>query len=332
MTDALPPHDELATALEACLALSDVAELFGPQMLQRADELLDTLKTTPPDAGTYAQISQIIETVSAAVQRRHGELLHEQETLGNLIGKNREVADRLEQSLQADQYQSQEAWQSFNIARKLIARQGGILLNHIDSEHIEQLVAKNLKEILKSPTTGTLTQAMHSLISEASALLEGFERQNRQIMNVVEAVYARFNQLLDFTLAPPQFSDLENYRKDLEQLGTKTAEFCRRPINLMTDKASLAKKFGLEVVAPLRSLFANLKEDTNWWLRELSVPVQAQIQAQKISLEKREEDINMIRDQITLLEARQEETAAALASLQQQQVAIERVLALSQTF
>jgi hypothetical protein len=150
-------------------------------------------------------------------------------------------------------------------------------------------------------------------------------------MSVVEAVYARFNQLLDFTLAPPQFSDLENYRQDLEQLGTKTAEFCRRPINLMTDKASLAKKFGLEVVAPLRSLFANLKEDTNWWLRELSVPVQAQIQAQKISLEKREEDINMIRGQITLLEARQEETAAALASLQQQKVAIEQVLALSQT-
>jgi len=332
MTDALPPHDELATALEACLSLPDAAELLDPQLLQRAHELLDTLKTAPPDADTYAQISQIIETGSAAVQRRHGELLHEQETLSSLIGKNREVADRLEQSLQADQYQSQEAWQSFNIARKLIARQGGILLNHIDSEHIEQLVAKNLKEILKSPTTGTLTQAMHSLISEASALLEGFERQNRQIMNVVEAVYARFNQLPDFTLAPPQFSDLANYRQDLEQLGTKTAEFCRRPINLMTDKASLAKKFASEVVAPLRSLFANLKEDTDWWLRELSVPVQAQIQAQKISLEKREEDINMIRDQITLLEARQEETAAALASLQQQKVTIERVLTLSQTF
>jgi hypothetical protein len=330
MTDALPPHDELATALEACLALPGATELFDPQLLQSAHQLLDTLKSTPPDTDAYAQISQITETGSAAVQRRHGELRHEQETLGSLIGKNREVADRLEQSLQADQYQSQEAWQSFSIARKLIARQGGILLNHIDSEHIEQLVAKNLKEILKSPTTGTLTQAMHSLISEASILLEGFERQNRQIMNVVEAVYARFNQLPDFTLAPPQLSNLENYRLDLEQLGTKTAEFCRRPINLMTDKASLAKKFGLEVVAPLRSLFANLKEDTDWWLRELSVPVQAQIQTQKISLEKREEDINMIRGQITLLETRQEETAAALASLQQQKVAIERILALSQ--
>lgn len=328
MTDALTPHDELAAVLETCFALPDATELFDPQLLQRAHELLDTLKTTPPDADAYAQISLISEAGHAAVQRRLGELHHEQDILASMIGKNREVADRLEQSLQADQNQSQEAWKSFNIARKLIARQGGILLNHLDNEHVEQLVAKNLKEILKSPTTGALTQAMQSLISEASTLLEGFERQNRQIMSVVEAVYTRFNQLPGFSLAPPQLSGMENFRQDLDQLGEKTAEFCRRPINLMTDKTSLAKKFGMEVVAPLRDLLAQLKAETDWWLRELSIPVQDQIQAQKIALEKREEDINMIRGQITILEARKEETEVALARLQQQEEAIDRVCAL----
>jgi hypothetical protein len=144
-------------------------------------------------------------------------------------------------------------------------------------------------------------------------------------------VYIRFNQLPGFTLAPPQLSGMENYRHDLEQLGEKTAEFCRRPINLMTDKASLAKKFGMEVVGPLRDLFAHLKEETDWWLRELSVPVLDQIQAQKISLEKREEDINMIRGQITILEARKEDTATALTRLQQQEALIERMQALTQT-
>jgi hypothetical protein len=325
----LPPHGELAAALEACLALPDTAELLDPQLLLRARELLDTLKNMLPDAAALAQICLITEAGSAAVQRRHAELRHEQDTLTSLIGKNREVADRLEQSLQADQYQSQEAWKSFNIARKLIARQGGILLNHLDSEHVEQLVANNLKEILRSPTTGALIQAMQSLIGEASTLFDGFERQNRQIVNVVEAVYARLNQLPGFTLAPPQLSGLENYRQDLERLGEKTAEFCRRPVNLMTDKASLAKKFGMEVVAPLRDLFAHLKTETDWWLRELSAPVQEQIQAQKIALEKREEDINMIRDQIATLAARKDETEVALARLHQQKAAIERILALT---
>ncbi|MHB9101505.1 MAG: hypothetical protein ACYC2E_08345 [Sulfuricella sp.] len=329
MTDALLPHDELATALEACLAWPDMAELLDPQWLLRAHELLDTLKTTPPDAAAFAQINLITETSSAAVQRRHAELRHEQDTLTSLIGKNREVEERLRQSLRADQYQSQEAWKSFNIARKLIARQGGLLLNHLDSEHVEHLVAKNLRDILRSPTTGALTQAMQSLIREASTLLEGFERQNSQIMNVVEAVYTRLNQLPGFKLAPPQLFGLENTRQDLRQLGEKTAEFCRRPINLMTDKTSLTRKFGMEVVMPLRDLFTQLKAETDWWLRELSVPVQVQIQAQKIALEKREKDINMIRDQIATLEARMEETEGALARLQQQEEAIERILALT---
>ncbi|GAO36779.1 GTPase [Sulfuricella sp. T08] len=332
MTDTLLPHNELATMLETWLALPGTPELLDPQLQLRAHELLDTLKATPPDTNVFSQISLVTEAGSAAVQRRHGELLHEQDTLSSLISQNREVADRLEQSLQADQYQSQEAWQSFNIARKLIARQGGILLNLLDSEHVEQLVAKNLKEILRSSTTGALTQAMLSLISEASTLLEGFERQNRQVMSMVEAVYARFNQLPGFTLASPQLSALENYRQGLEQLGEKTSEFCRRPINLMTDKTSLAKKFGMEVVAPLRGLFTQLKAETDWRLSELSVPVQDQIQAQKIALEKREENINMIRDQISILDTRKEETEAALDRLQIQEAAIARILALTQTF
>jgi len=331
MTDTLLTLNKFATALDACLSLPDTVELLDPQLLLRARELLDALKTTPSDAATFTQISLITETVRAGVQRRYAELHHEQSTLIRLISKNREVADQLEHSLRADQHLSQEAWNSFNIARKLIARQGGILLSQLDSKHVEQLVAKNLNEILKSPTTSALTQAMHSLISEASTLFEGFERQNRQIMNVVEAVYTRFNQLPGFTLAPPQLSGLENYRHDLEQLGEKTAEFCRRPINLMTDKTSLAKKFGMEVVAPLRDLFTQLKAETDWWLRELSAPVQEQIQAKKVALEKCEEDISMIRDQITTLEARKEEAEVALARLHHQEAVIEQILALTQT-
>jgi hypothetical protein len=323
-------RDELTAALEACLALPGAAEVLDPQSLLHAHELLDTLKNTPPDAAAIAQIRLFTETGSAAVQRRHAELDHEQETLTSLISQNREVADRLEQSLKVDQYQSQEAWKSYSIARKLIARQGGMLLNHLDSERVERLVAKNLREILKSPTTGALTQAMQSLISDASTLLEGFEQQNRQITNVVEAVYARLNQLLGFELAPPQLSSLGNYRQHLQRLDEKTAEFCRRPINLMTDKTSLAKKFGIEVVAPLRALFAQLKAESDWWLRELSVPVQGQIQAQKNALEKREEDIGMIRDQIKTLEARMEETGVALARLNQQGAAIERIVVLTE--
>lgn len=330
MTNALLPHNELAIALEAFLDSPDIAELLDPQALLHSYELLEALKSAPPDAATCDDILLIAEISIATARRRYIELNHEKVTLAELVSKNHEVEVRLSDSLQIEQYQSQEAWQSFNIARKLIARQGGILLNHIDSKRIEQLVARNLTDMLKSPTTGALTQAMHSLISEAFSLFEGFERQNRQIINVVEAVYARLNQLPGFMLAPPQLSGQENCRHYLQQLSEKTSEFCRRPINLMTDKSSLAKKFGVEVIAPLRDLFTQLNTETEWWLKELSLPVQDQIQKQKIALEKRKKDIGMIQDQIAILKARIEETEGALVRLQKQEAAVERVLVLMQ--
>ncbi|MDD5240896.1 MAG: hypothetical protein PHG47_04130 [Sulfuricella sp.] len=322
-----PPHNELALALEACLALPDALEWLDPQQRAHAHELLDTLKNTPAEAA-LAQIGVFAKTASQLAQQRLAGLRHEQDTLAGLIRKNREVAERLQEELEADQWQSQEAWKSFNIARKLIARQGGVLLDSLDSGRVERLVAGNLKEILGSPTTAALSQAMQSLVVQAAALFESVERLDRQIKVLVEAVYGRFNGLPGFTLSPPAQPNLDDYRQALQQLDKKTGEFCRRPIHLVTDKNSLAKKFGLEVVTPLRGLFTQLRSETDRWLKESVTPVQAQIQSQKIGLEKREEDIRMIRDQIVTLGVREEETAIALARLQQQETVIARIQAL----
>lgn len=322
-----PQHNELVLALEACLALPDAPEWLDPQQRAHAHELLDTLKNAPTEAA-LAQVGVFAKTASQLVQQRLSGLRHEQDTLAGLVRKNREVAERLQEKLEADQWQSQEAWKSFNIARKLIARQGDTLLDSLDSDHIERLVAGNLKEILGSPTTTALSQAMQSLVVQAAALFESAERLDRQIKALVEAVYGRFNDLPGFALSPPAQPNLDDYRLALQQLDKKTGEFCRRPIHLMTDKNSLAKKFGLEVVAPLRGLFTQLRSETDRWLKESATPVQAQIQSQKIGLEKREEDIRMIRDQIVTLEARMEETAITLARLQQQEAVVARIQAL----
>lgn len=319
---------ELATALEASLGLPGAPELFDPQQLAQARQLLDTLKNSPTDAA-FAEAGAFAKTASQLVQQRFSALRHEQDTLAGMIRKNREVAGRLQEKLETDQRQSQEAWKSFNIARKLIAQQGDTLLDNLGDGHIETLVAGNLKEILGSPTTAALAQAMHALIAQAAALFEDVERLDRQIKALVEAVYGRFNDLPGFTLSPPAQPNLDNYRLALQQLDQKTGEFCRRPIHLLTDKNSLAKKFGLEVVAPLRGLFTQLWTETDRWLKESIAPVQAQIQAQKIALEKREADILMIREQVVTLDVRGEETAVAFARLQELGAAIGLVLALT---
>lgn len=331
MTGALLPRDELAVALETCLTLPGMDELLDPLFLLRARELLVALESVPASGSFFEDINQIGEVCISAVRHRYAELTHEQLTLNELINKNHEVAVRLNDRLAVDQFQSQEARQSFNIARKLITRQGRLLLTHIDNEHIEQLIARHLLAIQNCQTTNALTQAMHALISDAFTLFEGYERQNRQILNVVEAVYERFNQLPGFTLELPQLSVQDDFRLHLQQLSEKTSEFCRRTLNLLTDQTRLIKKFSVEVVNPLRNSFNHLYSETVWWLNELPIPVQNQIQKHKITLEKRRQDIDMIQDQIAILTARMDESSAALAQLQKHEATIEWLLLLTQS-
>lgn len=325
-----PPRSGLAGALASFLALPDTPELLDPPLRARADELLAALKAAPPDGAASIRIGAILDIGRDAVRRRLPALRHEADTLAGLLRRNREVARRLEEGLEEEQRKGREAWQSFGIARKLIARQGDALLAHLDAGNIERLIAKNLGQILASPTTAALTQAMQSLADQAAALFEGVQRQDRQIKLLVDAVYARFNEVPGIALAPPRLPDLDGHRRALRALDTKTREFCRRPINLMTDKNSLAKKFGLEVVAPLRGLFVQIRVETERWLKEIATPLQEQIQEKKVDLERREEDLGKIRDQIVTLAARLEEIEIALARLRRQEEAIDGVQALLQ--
>lgn len=325
-----PPQQELAEALESFLALPGTPELLDAQLWARTHELQEKLKTGPLDEVMSAQLQAILEIGGETVQHRLSDLDHEEATLSALLQKNRTVAQMLEEKLEVEQLQGKEAWQSFSIARKLIARQGAELLARLGNEHIEKLIARNLGEILASPTTSALTQAMQSLTSQAATLFENSQRQDRQIKLLVDAVYARFNDVPGMTLEAPDLPDLDDYRQALRTLEAKAREFCRRPINLMTDKTSLAKKFGMEVVTPLRILFKQIRMETERWLKEITTPLQDQIQEKKVDLEQREENLDKILDYIVTLETRLEEAENACASLRRQDQALALIRQLAQ--
>ena len=318
----------LAAELENFLALPGVPDLLHPGRWTDAHELLENLKNASPDEATYARIHMFFEAILAGVRHSLSELHHEEETLAGLIRRNQAVAERLEERLGTEQQKGQQAWQSINIARKLLARQGAMLLKRLDNASIENLVAKNLEVILASRTSVALTQAMQSLTLQAVTLFENARRQDRQIKLLVDAMYARFDDSPGIAAPRPQLlPDLGYYSRALQALDEKTRAFCRSPINLITDKNSLAKKFGLEIVLPLRSLFAQLRTEMAQWLSGASVPLQEHVRLQKLQLENLAEDIAKIKDYLLTLEMRSEEAKIMLACLLRQEAAIVGVMA-----
>lgn len=322
----LPLQAELAEALETGLAVSD------PQLWQRARELLQALSSDPAlGKPALAELGAMLKNSRAAVRHRLSELGREQEMLAGLMRKNREVGQQLEDDLGAAQQQGQEAWQNLAVARKLIGQHGVALLARLDDENLDAIAAKIRQQLLASPSAAALTQAMQSLADQAAALFDSVQSQDSQIELLVDAVYVRFSAAAGFAFSPPDPPNLAAYRQDLQSLADNTRKFCRRPINLIADRNSLAKKFEREAVSPLRGLFAQLRMESEQWLKEICAPLQEKIQEKRVGLEKHAGDLDKIRDQIETLGVRMEETEIALARLHQQEAAIERILALTQT-
>ncbi len=324
-------QDPLAEALGAFLALPGALEQIDPQVRMRAQELYAELEGAGPDRPGCAVIGMLMEIGRETVRCRLAELGHEVATLAGLIRTNREVAERLGQTLAADLRQGEEAWQSFGISRKLIARQGLALLARLGGENLDRLFARNRGDILSSPTTGELTQAMQTLADQAVSLFESIDYQERRIGMLVDAVYARFSDAPGYALARPGRVDMDGYRQDLQALSAKTREFCRSRINLITDKNSLVKKFGQEVVAPLRELFVQLGLEVERWLKQVSMLLQVQLQERRVGLELREENLGKILDHLVTLDARLEEAETALARQRRLEEGLERVLGACRT-
>lgn len=320
--------EELALALEEFVNLAGSAEVIEPGQAAQLQEQLAALASGHSDDTLFSEIADIARLGRANIERRMSGLEHEFATLNGLIGKNREVAEQLEAALAAEQRQGQGVGQSFAIARKLIARQGTALLARIGSQNLDKLIEQNRAEIVGSRTTAELTQAMQSLLGQAASLFESVEHQDRQIKALVDAVYARFNDVPGFTLSAPTRVELDDYRSALQALTAQSREFCRKPMHLITDKATLTKKFALELAAPLRELFVRLHIETERWLREVSILLQIQLRERKVGQELREENLEKILDYIVTLEARLEEAEVALGRVRRQEKAVERLLVL----
>lgn len=326
MTLAPTRLDELTHALEAYLALTGENPPTDPELWISAHELLEALKSAVPEEASCQRVQAAASASLSDLRGRLADLLHEQEIMAGIIAKNRAVAERMQTSLTDERGQSGEAWQSFTIARKLVTRQGAILQKNLGCEQLDKLITRNLEEMLISPTTAELVKTMLSLFDQAAALFDKTQRQALQLGELVAAIHERFSMLPGRPSRPPQpLPNLTAYQQQLQELTASANEFCRRPMNLMTDKASLVKKFGLEAVQPLRSLFIRLQMDIEQWLREPCNSLQDKLQDDRVRLEKREEDIARIRDYLVTVEARLADTEQELARLAPQEAATARI-------
>lgn len=273
------------------------------------------------------EIGAMVEASGKSVQSQLSAVRHELKELMSLTGKNRAVIKKLLDKVQADKMLYEQTVKSFNITRSVISQQGRALMASLDSDKLDEMLAKNRNAIEGSWTTSGLLRSMQSLFGQATQQFARIHHHADQIKGLVDAAYRRFHEQHGFELVFPPPLSLERAKQGLQSLAQQTEEFCDDPLNVMTEKHFLIRKFYTGLVASAQQIFEQARSESEAWLHASLGPLTKQIQDYKAQIGQRVATVKQIHDNTDTLEERINELLKEQARLLAQREVIEGIRA-----
>jgi hypothetical protein len=112
----------------------------------------------------------------------------------------------------------------------------------------------------------------------------------------------------------------------MKALENITAEFCASPINMMTEKHFLVRKFFHSLGRQVQAIFAQTHQETSKWLLNVLGPLKIQINEHKMILEKRTASLMEVHQNADLLKKNMALVEAEFTTLQNQGAKLDQLL------
>jgi hypothetical protein len=120
----------------------------------------------------------------------------------------------------------------------------------------------------------------------------------------VEGVYSEFHKMYGFPKMTPPALNLERHILRMHSLQQSTERFCKDPVNVMTEKHFLVRRFYNGLVTHARDLFRALRGELDSWIRSALLPLSMQLREHQKLLERRVENLRKIAGDINTLQER----------------------------
>lgn len=313
---ALSAQKALIGRIRNDAALVERSRIGGLERLL-ADEIIPA-KQEILRAAVFREIGAMVEgsvrTVDDALASTDAELGE----LSLLSGKNRDLARTMLARLEIDRKTYLDNMDTFRGNYAVVLKRGHQMLETLGDDNLDRLLADNLAIISGTWTTSGLLKSMRSLF-------EQFEKQSDSILEFsnhtsefVRGVYNVFHSKHGFPrLDGPQLS-LEKHFLRVAQLKTATEAFCSDPVNVMTPKIVVVRRFYEQLANEAKSVFVQVRTDFDAWLRGALVPLMMQLRDHQKLLERRVESIRKISGDISSLQDRVKQLEAQRAHHQAQ--------------
>lgn len=244
----------------------------------------------------------------------------------SLRGKNRDAVQALILEVNADRKLYDSSLATFNHADQQLAKMGEALLGHLSPEHVNTLLDQSRKEIGDSWTTMGLNRSMKGLIKKTTALAEQVIAQGQKINNSANQQYQLFHRKHGFEERTPQALMMQSFTERMQSLESITEEFCANPVNVMTEKHFLVRKFFHSLGRQVQAIFEATYQETNKWLLDVLAPLKMQINEHETVLKKRTESLMQVYQNADLLKKNMATVETESSRLNNQSARLDQLL------
>ncbi len=272
------------------------------------------------------ETGNLVKASRKAFQPRINGARTQLEELESLRGKNNDVIQSLLSRVADDRKLYEASVRTFNQGNQKIVQMGAALSQQMSLQYLDQLLEQSRNAIGNSWTTHGLSLGMQALIREITNLAARITQHGLEIKDISTELYQLFHTRHGFEERKPPQLDLSRLLASMTMLQQTTMEFCEDPVNMLTEKHFLVRKFFLTLGEQARNQFELAQHEVDIWLRGLLAPLKLQIADHKAQLDKRTESLMKVHENMESLQHSILEIEAQQSTLQNQGTALDQIL------
>jgi hypothetical protein len=165
------------------------------------------------------------------------------------------------------------------------------LLRHVSISYLDTSLAEGRKAMGDSWTTVGLNQGMRNLMKQATELANYVTKESRDIKLLADSIYKVFQTKHGFEVFQPPALDMSGFLSNMKALERITDNFCSDPVNMLTEKHFLIRKFFLGLGEQTKTIFEQAEKECERWLEDVLSVLKNQMAEHKTSLEERSKNL-----------------------------------------
>jgi hypothetical protein len=215
---------------------------------------------------------------------------------------------------------------TFNQGSEKITKLSSRLLRHLSSGYLDTVLTQSKQDMGDSWTTVGLNQSIRKITRHTAKMAQEIMVESRVIKQHADDLYQLFQAKHGLEKNKAADLDLSRLTESMQALEQVTNDFCSNPVNIMTEKHFLIRKFFLSLGNQIKTIFEQAHTDCERWLSSVIGELKNEIDTHKNALDKRAASLMESHDNTDKLNKNIEITTKEAAAYQKQAAQLDLIL------